>query len=163
MRKKIVVVDDRPWKMQKSIQILQEKGITFYKTIYYRNNTMDKKRQDKLMEDYKRDTCIEIVEIDNQSQFIEQMDILYSVSDIIFFVDYDLKGNMDRNDFFTRINVKYALKKDSEKRIWFYTSGPNDIKGLLRETFPDNIIGTPNYHDGALYWDEDQVMSVVEG
>ncbi len=162
MKKKIVVVDDRPWKMQESIRILKEKGIEFYKTIYYPNNTIDSERRNELMAEYKRNTGIEVVQINSQSEFIEQMDKMYSMSDVIFLMDYDLKGNMDRNDFFARVNVKYALQKDQEKKIWFYTSGPNDIKGMLRETFPRHIISMPVYRDGALYWDEDEIMAAVE-
>lgn len=161
MKKKIVVVDDRPWKMQESILELQKKGVVFIKTFYYPNNTLDRKIQYELMEEYKRKTAIKVVQINSQSEFIKHMDEMYGNSDVIFLMDYDLKGNMDRNDFFARINVKYALKKDQEKKIWFYTSGPNDIKGILRETFPDNIISTPDYGEGALYWDEAEIMAVV--
>lgn len=164
MKKRIVIVDDRPWKMKESIQLLQKENIVFCRTVYYPNNVLDKERQNELMEDYKKSTGIEVVQVNSQSEFISQMDELYSVSDIIFLMDYDLKGNMNRDDFFTRINVKYALAKDQdEKRIWFYTSGPNDIKGLLRETFSDNIISVPDFHDGLLYWDEEQVKAAVEG
>lgn len=164
MKKKIVIVDDRPWKMQESIKELQEAGIVFCKTIYYPNNTIDRATQNELMEDYKQSTGIEVVQVNGQSEFLAEMDELYRDPDIIFLMDYDLKGDMDRNDFFTRINVKYALVKDHiEKKIWFYTSGPNDIKGLLRETFPDNVISIPTYVTGALKWDEEQVKAAVEG
>lgn len=164
MEKRIVIVDDRPWKMQKSIRDLKKEGIVFYKTIYYPNNTIDKKSQDELMENYKRETEMEVVQVNDQSEFLVKMDELYNMSDIIFLMDYDLKGDMNRDDFFARINVKYALAKDQdEKRIWFYTTGPNDIKGLLRETFSDRVISVPAYEAGALGWDEKQVKAAVEG
>ena len=163
MKKKIVVVDDRPWKMKKSIQKLQENSIDFYRTVYYPNNMLDKERQNELMEDYKEGTGIEVVQVNNQEEFITQMDVLYSNPDIIFLMDYDLKGDMNRNDFSTRINVKYALAKDkNQKKIWFYTSGPRDIKALLEETFPQHIISTPDYLGGQLYWDVEQVKKMVE-
>ena len=133
----------------------------FYRTVYCPNNELDKERQDRLMEDYKQSTGIEVVQVNSHSEFIVQMDELYKVSDLIFLMDYDLKGNMNSEDFFTRINVKYALVKDQEqKKIWFYTSGPRDIKGLLMETFPDNTIST-FFKFGLLHWDEKQVKEAV--
>lgn len=162
MSKSIVIVDDRPWKFQESIRKLKEEGLLFCKTIYYPNNMIPSETQDKLMEEYKRQTGMDVIRVEAQSEFVAQMDKLYADPDIIFLMDYDLKGDMNRNDFFTRINVKYALQKDREgKRIWFYTTGPNDIKGLLRETFSDNIISVPNYHAGALEWDEEQVKAAA--
>lgn len=164
MKKRIVIVDDRPWKMKGSILKLQEAGVVFCKTIYYPNNMIARETQDELMEDYKKSTEMEVVQVNDQSEFLAQMDELYSVPDIIFLMDYDLKGDMNRDDFFTRINVKYARVKDKEeKKIWFYTTGPNDIKGLLRETFPNNVISVPTYSVGALEWDEEQVKAAVEG
>lgn len=163
MSKRIVIVDDRPWKMKKCIRQLQKDNIVFYKSIYYPNNMLDRKRQAELMADYERSTGIEVVRVDSQNEFIEKMDELYRISDIVFFMDYDLKGDMNRDDFFSRVNVKYALEKDQEnKKIWFYTSGPRDIKGLLKETFPENIINLPRFFDGQLYWDEEKVREVVE-
>ena len=81
---------------------------------------------------------------------------------VVFFMDYDLKGDMDRDDFFSRINVKYALEKDKDKKIWFYSSGPRDIQGLLQETFPDRVISVPRFSEGQLYWDEKQVKEIVK-
>lgn len=164
MKKRIVIVDDRPWKMKKGIMKLQEAGIDFFQTIYYPNNMIARATQDELMEDYKKSTGMKVVQVNDQSEFLARMDELYSDPDIIFLMDYDLKGDMNRDDFFTRINVKYAREKDQEeKKIWFYTTGPNDIKGLLRETFPDNVISVPTYSVGALEWDEAQVKAAVEG
>ena len=123
---------------------------------------LDRKRQDELMEDYKESTGMEVVRVNSQKEFIDEMNKLYSMSNIVFLMDYDLKGDMNRDDFFSRINVKYALEKDKEKKIWFYSSGPRDIQGLLRETFSDNVISVPRFLNGQLYWDENQVKEVVE-
>lgn len=162
MKKRIVIVDDRPWKMKESVQELQKKQIVFDKVIYYPNDMLDKEEQNELMEEFKMSTGLEIVQVNKQMEFVEQMDELYCIPDIVFFMDYDLKGDMSGEDFFVRINVKYALSRDREqKKIWFYTSGPRDIKGLLRENFPDNIIGVPKFFDGQLYWDEEQVKAAV--
>lgn len=163
MKKSIVVVDDRPWKMQKSILLLQKENIVFNKTIYYPNNMIEREKQNELMADYKKSTGMEIVQVNSQSEFIVQMDELYNEPNVIFLMDYDLKGDMNIDDFFKRINIKYALVKDqNQKKIWFYTSGPNDIKGLLRETFSNNIISVTSYGNGVLEWDYNQVKAAVE-
>ena len=160
--KRIVVVDDRPWKVIHSIQELQKEGVIFYKTLYYPNNTLDKNNKQELMNEYKMHTHIDVVQVETQKEFLDQMNELYCIPDIIFLMDYDLKGDMSIENFFTRVNVKYALMRDSEKKIWFYTSGPSDIKGLLMETFPDHIISTPNFYEGQLYWNKNQVKRAAE-
>ena len=43
--KRIVIVDDRPWKMQNSILELQKENIVFYRTVYCPNNELDKERR----------------------------------------------------------------------------------------------------------------------
>ena len=165
--KRIVVVEDSPWKVMQSIQTLQKEGVEFCKTIFYPNNLIDKKSKEELMEEYKRVTGMEVVQVDTQIEFLDQMNESYDDPDIIFLMDFDLKGDMNANDFFSRINVKYALAKKTEKedekgKIWFYTSGPSDIKGLLMETFPGRLISTPLFYEGQLYWDNDQVKRAAE-
>lgn len=164
MKKKIIVVDDRPWKMKECILELQEEGIDFVKTVYYPNNMLDTERQNALMEDYRKSTGIEVVLVDNESAFVTQMDLLYKTPNVIFLMDYDLKGNMNRDDFLARINVRYALERDQkERKIWFYTSGPSDIRGLLRKKFTDRVIDTPFFSEGQLHWEKEQVKTAVEG
>lgn len=161
--KRLVVVDDRPWKLKDCIRRLKEQGILFYKTIYYLGNMISYEEQQELMAGYREITDMEVVRVDSQKEFLDEMDRLYDEDDVVFLMDYDLKGDMSGYDFFDRINVKYAREKDPErKKIWFYTSGPSDIKGLLYETFGDNVVSTPEFFGGQLYWDEEQVKAVAE-
>lgn len=158
--KKIVIVDDRPWKFQVAVKTLQAKGVIFYRTIYYPSNTLGKDSEDRLMSDYKNDTKMKILQVNNQIEFLDRMDELFDELDTIFLVDYDLKGDMSREDFYTRINVKYAMTMGWE-RIWFYTSGPSDIKGMLMRTFPDHVISVEADPDGYSSWDEKQILAAV--
>ncbi len=158
--KKIVVVDDRPWKMQESIRELQNQGLFFLKTIYYPYNHMCS--NDIRIEEYKRVTSMDVIRADDMMEFIHMMDELYVRSDTVFFMDYDLKGDMSRDDFFSRINIKYAVAKDKEqRRIWFYTTGPKDIKEILGKTFPGRVINVQSYAPGKPYWNEEQVLGAV--
>ena len=77
MKKEIVIVDDRPWKMKKSIQKLKSDEIKFHSSIYYPNNMLDKARQDQLMEDYKKETHVKVIQVNSQKEFIAEMDKLY--------------------------------------------------------------------------------------
>lgn len=160
--KRIVIVDDCPWRIKDSILQLQDQGISFYMTVYYPNKTLSWEDQKKLMQDYEESTGIQVVQVNNQNEFVTKMDEIYPITDIIFFVDYDLKGDMSPYDFYTRVNVKYALAKDQEeKKIWFYTTGPSDIKGLLWKTFPNRVISTPDCHGHQYGWDISQVQEAV--
>lgn len=159
--KRIVVVDDRPWKLQKCVKSLQNKGVSFYKMIYYPNNAIDQGTRDEMLGKFEKNTGIEVEQVNNEKEFLHKMDELYCIPDLIFLMDYDLKGDMDKNDFFSRINVRYARAKH-EERIWFYTSGPGDIKGMLMETFPGHVISMPLFIGGQTYWDEKQVLNAAE-
>lgn len=161
--KRIVVVDDRPWKLQRCIKNLQSKGVSFYKMIYYPNNAIDQSTRGEMLINFKKSTGIEVEQVHEEREFLDKMNELYNIPDLIFLMDYDLKGDMNKNDFFTRINVRYALAKNEEgKRIWFYTSGPGDIKGMLLDTFPDHVISMPKFTGGQTFWDEEQVLAAVE-
>lgn len=103
-----------------------------------------------------------ITEVKDQVGFIAKMDELYVKSDTVFLADYDLKGNMSLEDFNSRINVRYALRKDKERKIWFYTSGPNDVRAMLADIFSGGTVEVPVFHKGQLYWSEKQVKSIVD-
>lgn len=159
--KRIVVVDDRPWKMQESIRELQSQGLNFFKTIYYPSCYLNHS-DDEWIEEYKRVTGMDVIRVNDMMEFINMMDDLYTNPDIVFFMDYDLKGNMSRDDFFSRINVKYALSEDKEqRRIWFYTTGPKDIKEILEKTFLGRVIYVQFLSPRMPFWNKDQVFKAV--
>lgn len=160
--KKIVIVDDRPWQMRDSISALKSKGVIFFKTIYYPNDELSQEEQNELIAEYQEQTGMETVWVDSERKFMDEMEKVYGRSDIIFLMDYDLKGDMNRDTFFKRINVRYAIAKDKEnKKIWFYTTGPADIKGLLIDTFPERMISVTKPDVESSYWDEAQVLAAV--
>lgn len=159
--KRIAVVDDRPWKLKECIRDFKRTGVPFYKTVYYPNNTLDKKYQEKLMKQYQESTGLETVRVNSQKEFLDTMNELYETPDVIFLMDYDLKGDMGSYDFFTRINIKYAREKNKENKIWFYTTGPADVKRMLSDTFPGHVISIPDSGDGQLYWNPAEVREAA--
>ena len=136
-------------------------GAFFYETIYYPNNMIDRDKQDVLIKEYRKKTEMLVIEVKDQVEFVAKMDELYVKPDTVFLVDYDLKGNMSLEDFSSRINVRYALHRNKEDKIWFYTSGPYDVRAMLREVFPGRTVDVSAFHEGQLYWSERQVKSVV--
>lgn len=160
--KKIVTVEDRPWLWQDCIKQFQEEGIEFCETVFYPGNFLEENIQEQYIEDYKKVTGVKVRQVNSQMEFLNIMDELYKNPDIVFLMDYDLKGDMSREDFFSRINVRYALKKDTEKKIWFYTTGFADIVGALHDTFPERVLSVLCPPDGQYFWDEKQVRKAVE-
>lgn len=90
----------------------------------------------------------------------------YKLDDVVFLMDYDLKGDMGTDDFFQRINIKYALEKrkeHAEEKIWFYTTGGADVRTALLGNFPDNVIRVTKFINDQLEWDKDSIKRIVEG
>lgn len=160
--KQIVIVDDRPWKMQDCIREFQNQGIRFCKTLYYPDFVMPVEiPDDQWICKYEKATGLNVYKINDMIDFIDQMDKSYNTPNTIFFMDYDLKGDMSYS-FWQRINVKYATARDKEQqRIWFYTAGPKDIKKALLDAFPGHLLDVHATSAGRLYWELEQVFKAV--
>ncbi len=162
--KKIVVVEDRPWFTMDATLELQKEGVEFYKMIYYPSELLNSKERNKLLKTYEEETRVDVLTVNSQREFIDAMDGMYEQKDIVFLMDYDLKGDMAVDDFFSRINIRYALEKrkcQSEERIWFYTTGGADVKRVLYENFEERVISTPQFINSQLKWDKEQIMRIV--
>ena len=107
--KKIVVVEDRPWFATDVTVDLQRQGIEFYRTIYYPSSLLYSEDKALLLQKYKEKTGVKVEEVHDQREFINKMDELYEKSDLVFLMDYDLKGDMGIDDFFQRINIKFLF------------------------------------------------------
>lgn len=164
--KRVVVVEDRPWMTTEATVGLQKKGVTFYKTIYYPSLLLNSKEKELLMQKYRDKTGLPVEVVNGQREFIDKMDELYSLDDVVFLMDYDLKGDMAVDDFFSRVNIKYALEKrkqQGEEKIWFYTTGGSDVRTALVSNFQDRVIRVPHFMNNQIQWDEDSVIRIAEG
>lgn len=163
--KRIVLVEDRPWVVETSVKELMDKEVQFAATLFYPNNQLYREKQDELIDKFKENTGIEVIQIKSLEDFVYQMDEFFSDKKNIFLVDYDLKGDMRADDFDDRVNIRYAKNKNvegSDSRIWFYTSGGAEVKNALAKAFPNNVIDTPYKRDGDLHWDIDEVYKLIE-
>lgn len=164
--KRVVVVEDRPWMTTEATEGLQKKGVTFYKTIYYPSLLLNSKEKELLMQEYQEKTGIPVEVVNGQREFIDKMDELYDLDDVVFLMDYDLKGDMAVDDFFSRVNIKYALEKrkqQREEKIWFYTTGGSDVRTALVSNFQDRVIRVPHFMNNQLQWDEESIIRIAEG
>lgn len=161
--KRIIVVEDRPWRTTNATIKLQEKGVEFYKTLYYPGTLISGQEKNNLQE-YEKQTKIDVETIKTQDEFVSKMEELYVLDDVIFLMDYDLKGDMNTEDFYSRINIKYAKEKreQGEFKIRFYTTGGADVKEILVEEFEDYIVSVPVLQDENVYWDEKEILKMVE-
>lgn len=164
--RRIVVVEDRPWLTMDATVELQKKGVVFYRTIYYPSFLLNSEKRNSLMQEYKEKTKIQVDVVNEQREFVNKMDELYDLDDIVFLMDYDLKGDMAVDDFFSRVNIKYALEKrknEEKEKIWFYTTGGTDVRAALLTNFPDKVIWVPYSIEDQLQWDEDSIIRIAEG
>lgn len=161
--KRIVVVEDRPWITKDATVELQNNGVEFYKTVYYPSVLLNPKDSNRLMADYCEKTGIDVITINSQREFLDIMEELYQIEELIFLIDYDLKGDMSVDDFFSRINIKYALEKrnSGEERIWFYTTGGTDVKKILHDNFKDRVIKTSKFVNSQIKWDLDMIAELI--
>lgn len=158
--KKIVIVCNRPWYYQHSIQNLQVKGITIESiVIYLEGPHQSLKSILKKIINFERKTGIPIESVERQGKFINIMDRLYSDPDILFLMDYNLMFDISAN-FYERLNIKYAIAHKDDQRIYFFTTGGKDIIDKLSARFPGHVI--PIYGSGQLFFDESQILSIVE-
>lgn len=166
--KKIIIVEDKPWVTQNAVCELQNSNVEVMRVVYYPNAFGDNEEKKKLLSDFKEKTHVEIDTVENQEAFIEKMEELYSQEDVVFFMDYDLKGDSTMEPE-NRINIRYTKHKEymegmnvKVRKIWFYTvSGSGNVDIIMRN-FPKNILYVKKYMQGQLTWDMDQVKKILE-
>lgn len=165
--KKIVIVEDKPWVTSDAVQSLQKDKAEVIRIVYYPNTFGDDEEKSKLLQGLKEKTNVQIDRVNNQEEFVEKMEELYGEENVVFFMDYDLKGDstMDPD---SRINIRYAKHKEYRekveekgRKIWFYTvSGAANVE-IIKRNFPDHVLGIENYIDGQLTWDANELNQIL--
>lgn len=165
--KKIVIVEDKPWITQNAICDLQKKNINVIKMVYYPNAFGDEKEKKKLMDLFKEKTKVEVDEVSSQEEFVNKMEELYQLEDVVFFMDYELKGDSTK-EADKRINVRYARYKEygdgfkpERRKIWFYTASSAANVAVLYHNFPDNVLPVTKYYEGILEWKEEKIDQIL--
>lgn len=164
MRKKIILLEDRPERLGSLIKEIQEQyreNAEVSKVLCY--GSSEEWREEKLAQlknqlgeicDMSEITC-QRVDIWN---FDKVMDELYAQEDTGFIVDTQLYPGEEREIFDYRINISYALKKEkAEKqkgeanknlRIWFYTLAGQYYEKNIQSRFREYVINAEGTDDG---------------
>lgn len=167
--KKIVIVEDKPWITKEAVENLQNRANTqVLSVIYYPNKFGDAEEKERLISDFENATGLQVEKVYDQDGFVKKMEELYSMEDVVFFMDYDLKGDYTKEPE-ERINVRYAWYKEygedtlsKARKMWFYTATGHTNVELITRFFPERVLQTASYENGQLKWNQDALDRVLE-
>ena len=163
--KRIVIVEDRPWVTEKDVLRMKKENIDIAAMIYYPNSNSTKQDQERMVQKFTNNAGVNVKWVNNQREFVDAMDQWYAKEQVVFLVDFDLKGDGSTN-FDNRINVLYVKDKErqgeSNERFWFYTTGNVDVKSILMAQFKGHVIDVDfdSLHM-QLEWDMEQIREMV--
>lgn len=171
--KKWVIVEDRPWVMEIPIKELRKKaeecGHSFVEPIVLHFIPETEEKQKAKKEKYGREYqsfCqntgidpIQIMKDTFEAEVNKYIDKGYTI-----LMDLNLTG--DNNDYFNnRQNVQYVKKKfgkNSQNKIWFYTTGASMDSRFLFIEFPGNYISVNGFVDGNVDMDIDEAWAILQ-
>lgn len=161
---RIIIVEDRPWKLRKSIIQIREMGIEVNCLIYVQNESEIKDAAAAAVEQMANELGLTVVTV-NLNEFDSVMDKYYLDQNNYFFIDLDLQLGIKLRYFDERISVQYAKKllrnKQDLKRIWFYTtSGENSLE-QINFNFPGRNISVDYMQDDQVMLDFDEIKKVL--
>lgn len=165
--KKIVIVEDKPWATGDAVRRLKKGNVDVLRIVYYPNPYGDADEKRKLIRELEEKTSVQIDTVNNQEEFVEKMEELYAEPDVVFFMDYDLKGDRTVNPE-DRINFRYTKLKEYRenqdanlRKIWFYTISCVTNLEIITHNFPENVLHVDNYTDGQLTWDAREIDQIL--
>lgn len=167
--KKIVIVEDKPWVTKRAVKDLLARGdVEIARIVYYPNSLGDNEEKKLLLSDFERETGVQIDTVHDQVTFVKKMEELYILDNVVFFMDYELKGDTTL-DADSRINIRYAKNKEyggntnpQERKIWFYTvSGVANVE-IIRHYFPERTLPVDSYKNGLLVWNQNVLNKILE-
>ena len=161
--KRIVIVEDRPWVTEKDVLRLGKENIEIAAMIYYPNSNSTKQEQERMVQEFENKTRIKVQWVNSQKEFVDVMDQWYADEQVVFLVDFDLKGDGSTN-FDNRINVLYVKDKQGagNERFWFYTTGNVDVKSILMAQFKGHVIDVNfDFEQMLLEWKIEQIRKMV--
>lgn len=170
MSKRIVIVEDRPWVMEKAVKDIKGAGIDIAAVLFYLNyeelNSESGKDTNKYeVEQFIKNTGIEPVKFTSRTMR-ETVNKYYEMDDVVILLDLVL-----RPDEYTylkeRMSVRYADEKRQDdpqkarKKIYFYTTSPEDTVDRLYEYFPEQVIDVLDFVNNQVELDIDQIKEVT--
>lgn len=156
--KKLVLIEDAPWRAEKSLIRLQKANVEIAKIFYYESALI---MENKELLDMLQQKLKAMVETINAFDFFEKVNEYYKRDDIFILMDLNLGDEI--GGFDNRINVQYAKSKENKGKgkIAFYTTGGKDLKSMLERNFSNQLVDVLDFQENQLYWDEDQVINFL--
>lgn len=167
---KIVLVEDRPWKLEESIKKIREKGIELYDVIYVCKNRdiHDELAENKIK---KLEASVEklmLHKVDNEN-FDEKLKMVLADPQCIILCDFNLTGD-NREYFDKRVNVMFAKRIAVEEngvskpspRMYFYTTAGKTTNDQINAVFPKRNITVAEMNKGQVILDFDEIEKVIK-
>ena len=155
--KNIILLEDQPERLGTLIRQLQEpayQNIVQVTTIlcYGSSENWDKDSLNLLREKLSSLCNMEGIDCIRTDiwNFDELMDKLYSSPLNGFIFDTQLFPGKDIDVFDFRINISYALKKNADNKIWFYTLAGQYYEYNIRSRFGDYVIEAEETKQGII-------------
>lgn len=157
--KKLVLVEDAPWRVEKNLLNLKEKGVEIEKLLFFTKGEAIPPECEEMIQQLQNtlDTQIERI---GRTEFYSTMDRYYTRNNLFILFDLNLE---DTYIFEDRVNVRYANSKDNKGKgkIWFYTTGGKDLKSMLVKNFDDQLIDVEDFYENQLYWNDSQILQIA--
>ncbi len=163
---KIVIVEDRPWKLKESIKKIRQNGITLNDVVYvgWDREKLDNETKESL-EKMKEDIDGLNITITDNMNFSTQMQEFYQQPDFFILCDFNLTGD-DREYFEKRVNVSFAkaVMQDGKPspRIWFYTTAGETTNEQINNAFPGRNISVTTMHEGQVILDIEEIKDAIQ-
>lgn len=165
---KIVLVEDRPWKLKRSIQEIRDRGIDLDDLIYvcWNENFVDDQTK-KSLENLRSDIEGLKISITDNEHFETVAQEFYDQPQYLILSDFNLTGD-DREYFEKRANVAFARKimdKETKKpssRMWFYTTAGEATNEQINNAFPGRNISVLKMEEEQVILDVDEIERAVQ-
>lgn len=163
--KKIAIVEDRPWVMERAITEMKSAGIEIKAMLLLKNESPENIKEANRK--FLRENQIPVEEFDLLSME-EILDPYYEQDDTILLLDLMLEPDFNIRNITERMTVRYADKKRRENgeaaanKIYFYTTSPENIVNWLCGYFPNQVITVFDFQDNQVVLDIERIREVAE-
>lgn len=138
--KNIILLEDKPKRLREFIsktnKSKESNQLEVEQVLYY---NPDLAQESEEVQELKRMLEVD-VKVVNIWNFDDTLNELFEQTDNLFIFDTDINEDDEVKIFTYRINVSFALRKQREGRIWFYTVSGPDFEENIRKTFPKEVI-----------------------
>ena len=166
---KIVIVEDRPWKLEESIKEMRKKGMELYDLVYVCKNkdVPDELAKNNLKKLKENVGDLTIHTVDNED-FAQKLKYFWDDPQYFILCDFNLTGD-NREYFEKRVNVIFANKIADKKngdvtpspRMYFYTTAGETTNAQINAAFPKRNISVTRMDKGQVILDFEEIEDAI--